>query len=76
MENDILSLSQCRCKYKGKIPNGLLHKCLFKSKALETSVSDLFVFDNLYVDGKNWIVNINFVFILNKRIVNIQTMEN
>ncbi len=51
-KNDILSLSQCKCKYNGKIPQGLLYKCLFKSKALETSVPDLFVFDNLYVDGK------------------------
>lgn len=51
-KKDILSLSQCRCKYNGEIPDGLLHKCLFKSKALETSVSDLFVFDDLYVDGK------------------------
>lgn len=51
-KNDILSLVNYKCRYEGEIPSLLLHKCLSRSKALKTKVADLFIFDNLYMNGK------------------------
>jgi hypothetical protein len=65
-KNNILSLSRFKCRYNKNIPNELLHKCLNMSKALDTSVSDLFVFNNLLLDGKKLECNYQFCFYFKK----------
>lgn len=65
-KNDILNLRKYKCRYNKKIPARLEHLCLYRSKALKTEVSDLFVFSNLLLDGKKLKCDYQFCFYFKK----------